>query len=147
YLTISAGGALGGVFAAIVAPRIFTEYTEYLIGLSLACVLGFLGWMRSGALTQWTGRNFSVRLPLMALMFGGLISLYAAFNNKQPAIETRRNFYGILRVDEPGADKNGLYRRLTHGRVQHGLQYLDPGKRALPTTYYGPHSGVALAID
>ena len=147
YLAIAAGGALGGVFAAIVAPRIFTEYTEYLIGLSAACVLGFLGWMRSGALAQWTGRNFAVRLPLMALMFGGLISLYAAFNNKQPGIEARRNFYGILRVDEPGADKNGRYRRLTHGRVQHGLQYLDAGKRAWPTTYYGPHSGVALAID
>jgi hypothetical protein len=147
YLTISAGGALGGVFAAIVAPRIFTEYTEYLIGLSAACILGFLAWMRSGALAQWTGRNFAVRLPLMALMFGGLISLYAAFNNKQPGLEARRNFYGILRVDEPGADKTGRYRRLTHGRVQHGLQYLDPDKRGLPTTYYGPHSGVALAID
>ena len=147
YLTISAGGALGGVFAAMVAPRIFTEYTEYLIGLSAACVLGFLGWMRSGALAQWTGRNFAVRLPLMALMFGGLISVYAAFNNKQPGIEARRNFYGILRVDEPGADKNGRYRRLTHGRVQHGLQYLDLDKRDWPTTYYGPHSGVALAID
>ncbi len=147
YLTISAGGALGGLFAALVAPRIFTEFTEYLIGLSGACILGFWGWMRSGALTQWTGRNFSVRLPLMALLFGSLISVYASFTNRQPDIEVRRNFYGILRVDEPGADKNGKYRRLTHGRVQHGLQYLDADKRGLPTTYYGPHSGVALALD
>ncbi len=83
----------------------------------------------------------------MALMFGGLISLYAVANNKQPGLEARRNFYGILRVDEPGADKNGRYRRLTHGRVQHGFQYLDEDKRRWATTYYGPHSGVALAID
>jgi hypothetical protein len=147
YLTIAAGGALGGVFAALIAPRIFTEFSEYLIGLAGACVLGFLAWMRTGALSQWTSRNFAVRLPLMALLFGGVTSIVATVNNKQPAIESIRNFYGILRIDEPPPDQNGRYRRLTHGRVQHGFQYLDPDKRDRPTTYYGPHSGVALAID
>jgi hypothetical protein len=146
YLTIAAGGALGGVFAAILAPRLFSEFSEFPIGLAGACIFGFLGWMRSGALAQWTGRNFAVRVPLMALMFGGFISVYAAATNKQPGVESRRNFYGVLRVVER-SDKNGLLRELSHGRVQHGLQYLDPEKRHWATTYYGPHSGVALAID
>jgi hypothetical protein len=146
YLTIAAGGALGGVMVAIVAPRVFSEYTEYLIGLSAACILGFLAWMRSGALAQWTGRNFSVRVPLMALMFGGFISIYAVADSKQPGLVRLRNFYGILRVAER-SDKNGRLRELTHGRVQHGFQYLDPALRDVPTTYYGPHSGVALGID
>ena len=146
YLTIAAGGALGGVFSALVAPRVFSEFSEYPIGLAGACILGFLCWMRSGALAQWTGRNFAVRLPLMALMSGGIISIYAAAINQQPGIEARRNFYGILRVVER-SDKNGPLRELSHGRVQHGFQYLDPQKRLWPTTYYGPHSGVALAID
>jgi hypothetical protein len=146
YLTIAAGGALGGVSVAIFAPRIFAENTEYLIALSAACILGFLSWMRSGALAQWTGRNFSVRVPLMALMFGGFISLYAVVESKQPGILRLRNFYGILRVAER-TDQNGRLRELTHGRVQHGLQYLDADKRGWPTTYYGPHSGVALGID
>ncbi len=146
YLTIAAGGALGGAFAALVAPRVFSEFSEYPIGLASACILGFLCWMRSGALAQWTGRNFAVRVPLMALMFGGIISVYAAAINKQPGIEARRNFYGILRVVER-RDKNGLLRELSHGRVQHGFQYLDPDKHSWPTSYYGPHSGVALGID
>jgi hypothetical protein len=146
YLTIAAGGALGGVFAALVAPRVFSEFSEYPIGLAGACILGFLCWMRSGALAEWTGRNFAVRVPLMALMFGGIISVYAAAINKQPGIEARRNFYGILRVVER-SDKNGLLRELSHGRVQHGFQYLDADKRSWPTSYYGPHSGVALGID
>lgn len=146
YLTIAAGGALGGVFAAILAPRVFSEFSEYPIGLAGACILGFLCWMRSGALAQWTGRNFAVRVPLMALMFGGFISIYAAAINKQPGIEARRNFYGILRVVER-TDKNGRLRELSHGRVQHGFQYLDPEKHSWATTYYGPHSGVALGID
>jgi len=40
YLTIAAGGALGGVFVALIAPRVFIEYSEYPIGLALACALG-----------------------------------------------------------------------------------------------------------
>ena len=84
--------------------------------------------MRSGALAQWTGRNFSVRVPLMALMFGGFISIYAAADSKQPGLVRLRNFYGILRVAER-SDKNGRLRELTHGRMQHGFQYLDPALR------------------
>jgi hypothetical protein len=146
YLTISAGGAIGGLFAAIVAPRIFTEFTEFLAALAGTCVLGFLAWMRSGALAQWTGRNFSVRVPLMAMMFGAVTSTVAAVNNRQSGLESRRNFYGILRVNE-ASDQNGRFRRITHGRIQHGFQYLDAGKKDRPTTYYGPHSGAALGIE
>ncbi len=54
YLAIAAGGALGGVFVALVAPRIFTEFSEYPIGLAAACLLAFLAWLRTGALRQWT---------------------------------------------------------------------------------------------
>ena len=39
YLTIAAGGALGGVFVGLVAPRIFTEYLELPIA-----VLGSMLW-------------------------------------------------------------------------------------------------------
>ena len=41
----------------------------------------------------------------------------------------------------------GTTRELTHGRIQHGFEYLDAGKRDRPTSYYGPNSGVALALD
>ena len=39
YLWMSFGGVLGGLFSALIAPRIFTEVFEYplLIALSLAC--------------------------------------------------------------------------------------------------------------
>jgi hypothetical protein len=146
YLTVSAGGAMGGVFAALVAPRIFTEFSEYPMALAAACLLGFLGWLRSGALVQWTSRNFAVRLPLMALLFGGVTSIVAGVTSVQPGLENRRNFYGILRVSER-TDQNGRLRQLTHGRIQHGFEYLDDAKRDRPTSYYGPNSGVALALE
>ena len=47
YLTIAAGGALGGAFVALIAPRVFTEFSEFPIGLAGACLLGFIGWLRS----------------------------------------------------------------------------------------------------
>lgn len=45
YLCMSLGGVLGGLFAALIAPRIFSEVFEYplLIALSLACRPGVFG--------------------------------------------------------------------------------------------------------
>jgi len=146
YLTIAAGGALGGVFVALIAPRIFNEFSEYPIGLAAACLLGFLGWVRSGAIAQWTSRNFAVRLPLMALLIGGFTAIAATVTGgRQGAVATARNFYGILRV-MAREDGNGAYRELQHGRTRHGEQYLSAARRDWPTSYYGPHSGVAMAL-
>ena len=33
-----------------------------------------------------------------------------------------------------------------HGTILHGDQYTDPAKRKMPTSYYGPGSGIALAL-
>jgi hypothetical protein len=147
YLTIAAGGAMGGFFVALIAPRIFTEFNEYQIGLGGACLLGFVGWLRTGALAQWTSRNFAVRLPLMALLIGGVTALAATVStSKLGALASARNFYGILRV-MAREDGNGPFRELQHGRTRHGFEYLQTARRDWPTSYYGPHSGVALALN
>jgi SAM-dependent methyltransferase len=39
YLSMAAGGALGGLFNTLLAPLIFSEATEYPLGLVLACVV------------------------------------------------------------------------------------------------------------
>ncbi len=147
YLIIAAGGALGGAFVALIAPRVFTEFSEYPIGLAGACLLGFVGWLRSGALREWTRSNLAVRLPLMALLIGGLTAIVAtATLSKQGAVASARNFYGILRVMER-FDDNGRFRELQHGRTRHGIEYLAPAQRDWPTSYYGPHSGIAMALN
>ena len=58
-----------------------------------------------------------------------------------------RNFYGVLRVvdpDDPAAE--GATRSLANGMINHGEQFLDPHRAMTPTTYYGPQSGIGLAI-
>lgn len=147
YLTIAAGGAIGGVFVALIAPRIFTEFNEYQIGLGGACLLGFMGWLRTGALAEWTSGRFAVRLPLMALLIGGVTAIAATVaTGKQGTVVSARNFYGMLRVTAR-EDNNGPFRELQHGRTRHGFQYLQASRRDWPTSYYGPHSGIAIALQ
>jgi spermidine synthase len=147
YLMVAAGGALGGVFVVLAAPRLFDTFLEYPIGLAAACLFGLLGWMRTGALRQWTRDNFRIRVPLMALLLGGITAVVTTVTTEgQPALAAWRNFYGILRVSQK-TDLNGPYRQLLHGRIRHGFQYLVVGKRNWPTTYYGPHSGIGLVLN
>ena len=61
YLLMSLGGVLGGLFSALVAPRLFSEVLEYplLIALGVLCRPGMLDWRR------WTGLG-----PQLALVLG-----------------------------------------------------------------------------
>jgi hypothetical protein len=60
---------------------------------------------------------------------------------------SKRGFYGVLRVKEYGTrgEENHL-RRLVHGTIMHGEQYLHESQRRMLTTYYQETSGVGLAI-
>jgi len=147
YLAVAGGGVLGGVFVALVAPRVFNEYSEFQVGLFGACLLGLIGWLRRGGMALWTSRNFAMRVPIMALLLGGLTAVAAiAVGAQDPEVRVRRNFYGILRLFEQ-RDRNGPLRKLNHGSITHGFQYLDESKRDWPTTYYGPRTGVGIAIN
>jgi hypothetical protein len=68
YLWMSLGGVLGGLFAALIAPRIFSEIFEYplLLALSMAC--------RPGALRVGL-RDRDELLTLWLLIAGALLAL------------------------------------------------------------------------
>ena len=148
YLTIAAGGAMGGVFVALIAPRIFTEFSEYQIGLAAACLLGFRGMdanRRAGSMDQPQFR--------CAPASDGAVDrrryrdcAATMTTGKQGAVVSARNFYGILRV-MAREDGNGPFRELQHGRTRHGFEYLQAARKDWPTSYYGPHSGIAIALN
>ncbi|MBI3478533.1 MAG: hypothetical protein HY010_22625 [Acidobacteria bacterium] len=57
YLSISAGGAAGGIFVALIAPRLFTSFVEFELSLGLAVLLLLItlfrdrgSWIFSGSL-------------------------------------------------------------------------------------------------
>ncbi len=58
-----------------------------------------------------------------------------------------RNFYGSLHTKNLGdTDAPATPRQLTHGVIQHGEQWLAPERAGEPISYYGPESGVGLAV-
>ena len=57
------------------------------------------------------------------------------------ALALTRNFYGSLRVVQT-PDR----RKLFHGTVEHGAEFLSPSRHMQATTYYGQDSGVGILL-
>jgi SAM-dependent methyltransferase len=139
YLAVSAGGALGGVLAAVVAPLLFTGYYELGIGLVALALL---------AVARFWRLNLFARYASLAVLAG--ISACAAYDGMRYQRDVRvatRSFYGVLRVKEYGvAGEESHLRRLVHGAIMHGEQYLHGEQRTMLTTYYHEDSGIGAAI-
>ncbi len=144
YLILSVGGALGGLLVAVAAPRLFPGYWEYPFSLAGVCLLTLYFGMKSGGWRLAPRAELTPPPALLIALFavGYTFSVRAA----EPRLAVSRNFYGVLEVTE-ATDENGDLRRLTHGRTEHGAQYLDAQRRFQPTTYFGPGGGAALAFD
>ena len=205
YLTIAAGGALGGIFVALVAPHIFKGFWEYQMGLWLAALLLLIilirdkeSWLyhsklgtpvlvvavasllpESSTLTitqsNKPGAHLSalVALILLAYVLGNrnrkgspaarakAIPVYCgvalfmaasvlggtAFAHVANAISVSRSFYGVLTVVPQNMDDPARAAYCErHGRIVHGCQLRAVDDRKTPTVYYGPASGVGLAM-
>ena len=166
YLMIAIGGALGGLLVGIVAPTLFDELLELPIGMVLVVIVTAGTVMidtdrckRAGADGSMTDVASAARLPPMPMglrvvvsiacviyAFGLATALWMIHTERtQDTIAAIRNFYGALRVDEDGWGEM-RERRLTHGTITHGKQFIDPQRSRWPTTYYAEDSGVGLAI-
>lgn len=201
YLCLSAGGAVGGLFVALVAPKLFNNYWETPLALVGVCALGLFA-VRERRATAWaigsllgviaavlifvaagdsplesmaasvreampghassafvvvlviavalifivaTWRKWPLAIAIAALACTGFYSWkYYRFLSEDTR-HASRNFYGTLRVKQSEAGPL-QQRRLLHGVILHGDQYTAPDKRRMPTTYYGPGSGIALAL-
>lgn len=137
YLMVSLGGALGGFFVGFVAPRLFLTYYEFGLGLVVTLLLA-----------AYVVRRLPFFVPLLVVCAIGFSS-YHVYHYVEAlsrnALVMTRNFYGTLRVRDTGSGEDAV-RRLMHGVIMHGEQYLDPKRRMEPTTYYGPSSGIGLTI-
>ncbi len=139
YLMLSLGGAAGGLLVGFVAPKTLPGYFELPIALAVCAVLMlFLLEYRQQWLTFAAGAGTAVALTVTSFIF---ISDYRA-----SALVMMRNFYGGLRVNQYDTGTGDENRILVHGTVDHGVQFTQPGRRKDHITYYGPESGIGLAI-
>jgi hypothetical protein len=152
YLMVAAGGALGGVLVAIVAPLVLRGFWEFHVGLVATIVLAL-----AASLARSKVRS---RMPRPVWIVGGALTVALAISvglvlgrsrpeAVQSTLESARNFYGVMRVNEEFSanSDNGPLRELIHGSIQHGFQFLDEDKQDWPTSYYAHNSGIGLAIE
>jgi hypothetical protein len=147
YLTISVGGALGGLFVNLVAPMLFTYYWELPLGLALcfSVYLVLILLLRQGR--GWKTTGLMVVSQAVALIVAFSLGIQYVRDIQGHSLWLARNFYGVLRVKELVLDDEGEHAyELIHGITLHGLQFKDPAKRSLPTSYYWEDSGVGLAF-
>jgi hypothetical protein len=190
YLVMSAGGALGGAFAALLAPLVFDWVWEHpLLILAAALLLPLrplLPWRRTTGVSQRTALvmrlvliaaallaawplalewettpallrvalataifacgllvadkrwSLAVVLAISMLAYGGVETIRTSWEGQRT-----RSYFGIYTVrDYPEINE----RMLAHGTTLHGLQFTD-WRRLWSTTYYGPSSGVGIALD
>lgn len=132
YVAMSLGGALGGVLAALVAPRLFSFVAEYPLVLLLAALAVPRG--------RW----------LLAPAVATLILAGWLFPQNVQMRETRRSFFGVHKIE---VTRDGQFRLLRHGLEIHGAQQIADatGKpitgKPKPLTYYHEESPLSEAID
>jgi hypothetical protein len=140
YLMVSLGGALGGLLVGIVAPKVFEGYWEIGIGLVLTALVGVL------VLRDLSRAAQGVAL-VVTVLCGVFVHRYIE-SGTEDLLHRSRNFYGVLSIKDSGpATDPEATRNLTHGQILHGRQYLSPQRLAEPTTYYGPRSGIGMALQ
>jgi len=141
YLMVSIGGALGGIFVSLVAPVVFNGYWEFMVALAMTLAL-WLTVLRVGRNSNhFAWARFMLTVFLLATislsLLGGLSGILFA----------DRNFYGVIRVRElqPSGSNEAAF-AMSHGVTVHGLQFIKPELRDVPTTYYIPDGGAGLAL-
>lgn len=141
YLALALGGAIGGLFVAVVAPRLFDSYFELPISIVLCAALA--------SIVLWPRTNHRWTRVANAAFLAALMG-YIAYNEvkaRKTPIARVRNFYGVLRVSDEKADATSpAWRDLMSGTIVHGLQLSGAELKREPTTYYGRDSGVGRAI-
>jgi hypothetical protein len=140
YIAMAAGGAMGSVFVALVAPLVFRQMIEMplLLGLTAVTAL-FLVYGRS----VYIDALAAVATVAMVAVAG---ANWLALQSQVVAVD--RNFYGSMRVTETsGPAGSGRLRTMVHGSVNHGSQFLDKERRHIPLTYYTPHTGVGQLLS
>ncbi|PNU01830.1 hypothetical protein A8V01_11585 [Novosphingobium guangzhouense] len=191
YLVMSAGGALGGVFTALIAPLVFDWAWEHpLLVLAAALLMplhpllnwrdnadmepgmarialgvllafaGFLGWELLQTLLEPEEVLFTMMLTVFLVCIGVMVMAWrgafamvlliamigqGGFWTIRATMEGQRtrSYFGIYTLRD---DDDGRFRTLAHGTTLHGMQSLDPAQAHDALTYYGPGSGVALAL-
>lgn len=128
YLSMSLGGVIAGIFAALVAPVLFDFEIERFVALGLVAYITFVAVHHRQLFLR--GSVTATYLAL-ATPFIGLVPISYFQVHREDTVQRIRNFYSaVVIVNEDDKIK------LLHGHILHGEQFAIPSRSNTPTTYY-----------
>src|SRR5262245_29174824 len=146
YLTIAAGGAIGACFVSLLAPVAFPDYWELPIGLIGVGTLYIVLHLKP----TWRGPFHRAATLSVAsgVVLAFLLVVYSELFEGQEVIDQRRNFYGVIRVEEVDAEKPDSYRYVMKqaGEPQ-GEQFQSPQLRHTAPCDFDRDSGIGRVLD
>jgi hypothetical protein len=145
YLMISVGGAIGGIFVALVSPHVFKTFLELPIALTATGILAVIAlWDVEIPFVGAWGLRFALAIGVGLL--GGYLARHE-INDRAGYHLMVRNFYGALRVRDDDASTDYGVRNLLHGTINHGSQRLNEADKYKVGSYYGPTSGIGRTME
>ncbi|MDP2865134.1 MAG: fused MFS/spermidine synthase, partial [Elusimicrobiota bacterium] len=146
YVLVSAGGAFGGALVAVAAPLIFRGPWEYpLFWLLVPSIMLALALREEKTAVSVSYRAVRLIAICLYLVFAGALYGYYRLETRSMLV-MERNFYGTLQVFESDYGGSKIF-VLMHGQINHGFQFTEDDPRSKkPVSYYGPASGVGVAI-
>ena len=145
YLSLSGGGALGGIFVGFFAPHFFpANYEAPISFLFCPALLLTVLWLEcSRGIRSYLALRLWYAGLAGTLVLGGFVcsETWGTYGRARLLV---RNFYGPLRVWDD-VNTGRVVRLLNHGSITHGVQFLDSNLRHVATTYYARSSGIGLA--
>lgn len=146
YLSISIGGALGGMFVALAAPIIFDRFVEMFVGIFATVGLLAVQLHRDPKSVFFDGdrRPGLIGMLLVFVVLGSYL-LQTTLSDTAPVLERSRNFYGTLAIYEKKSPTgNSGLRFMVHGLISHGVQYSREPRT--PTSYFTEIAGVGRLL-
>ena len=147
FLTISAGGAAGGLFVGLLAPIVFVTYSELQVGILCFAVAFMCLRAREDGLV-FPLPNWTSPLAVACALVIAVLGLAQASKHPKNSIVASRNFYGMLKVEQvhKPAESISPMLELAHGRIAHGSQFIEPSLHRVPTAYYANNTGIGQLL-
>ncbi len=162
--SLAVGAALGTIALALVLPwlsshydggsglwtelrEFFTEKKWYVLVAVAALLVCLIDWRQRSLLRTWQPRMAGL-IMVLSMALGVLFMIQWRDRGSVQIINSSRNFYGTLKVfNYYPFDEQDNYHLLLHGATTHGLQFQNPERSMMATTYYPPSSGIGMAIN
>jgi hypothetical protein len=138
YMSLSVGGAVGGIAVGVIAPLTLPGFLELeicIVGISLAAVL-----------LTWKNLKGRRAVVVTVAVFSCGLTVFSVNRFGNDAVMTSRNFYGSLKVIKVMDENGNKKRQLVHGAIVHGEQNEAEEKRREPTAYFTRQSGIGEVL-